>query len=163
MNEAVKQAEFIVTTTGCRDILREEHFDVIKDGCILANSGHFDNEISKKALEEMSASKSIARENVTEYTFADGRKIYLLAEGRLVNLAAGQGHPVEIMDMSFALQALAIEYLVENHGTLSPAVHQLPRELDEWVARAALRAMDVEIDELTDEQQKYLCDWREGT
>lgn len=163
MSEAVKQADFIVTTTGCKDVLRRESFEVMKDGCILANSGHFDNEISKKDLQEISVSTRSARENVTEYTLKNGRKIYLLAEGRLVNLVAGQGHPVEIMDMSFSLQALAVEHLAKHHEELSPIVHLIPKELDEWVARAALRAMNVEIESLTEEQMNYLSGWREGT
>jgi adenosylhomocysteinase len=163
MIEAVRDADFVVTTTGCKDVVRKEHLMRMKDNCILANSGHFDNEISKKDLEALSSSKRIARENVTEYTLKDGRRINLLADGRLVNLAAGQGHPVEIMDMSFALQALAVEYLAKNHDRLEPKVHELPRDLDEWVAWTALKSMGVRIDSLTDEQKRYLREWREGT
>lgn len=163
MIEAVKDADFIVTTTGCKDIIRKEHFKKMKDGCVLANSGHFDNEISKSDLEAISSSKRIARENVMEYTLKDGRRIDLLADGRLVNLAAGQGHPVEIMDMSFSLQALAIEHLAKNHDKLEPRVHDIPRELDTWVAKAALKSMGIRIDSLSDEQKRYLREWREGT
>lgn len=163
MIEAVTGADFIVTTTGCKDIIRREHFEAMKNGCVLANSGHFDNEISKRDLEKISASKRVARENVVEYTLKNGKKICLLADGRLVNLAAGQGHPVEIMDMSFALQALGVEYLAMNSKKMKPGVHNIPNELDEWVARAALRSMDVKIDSLTKDQKKYLSEWREGT
>ncbi|MEM2839670.1 MAG: adenosylhomocysteinase [Thermoplasmata archaeon] len=163
MIEAVKDADFIVTTTGCKDVVRREHFERMKDNCVLANSGHFDNEISKKDLDALSSSKRVARENVVEYTLKDGRRINLLADGRLVNLAAGQGHPVEIMDMSFALQALAIEYLAKNHERLEPKVHEIPRELDRWVAKTALRSLGIRIDTLSDEQKRYLREWREGT
>jgi len=163
MIEAVKDADFIVTTTGCKDVIHKRHFEKMKDNCVLANSGHFDNEISKKDLEALSSSKRIARENVVEYTLKDGRRINLLADGRLVNLAAGQGHPVEIMDMSFALQALAVEYLAKNHEKLEPKVHEIPRELDRWVAETALRSMGVKIDTLSDDQKRYLQEWREGT
>jgi adenosylhomocysteinase len=111
----------------------------------------------------MSTSTRNARENTTEYVLKDGKKVYLLAEGRLVNLAAGQGHPVEIMDMSFALQALGVEYLAKHHGEMSPKVHEIPEELDEWVARVALKSMKVDIDRLTKGQERYLNEWREGT
>ena len=163
MIDAAKDADFIVTATGCKDVVRKEHLKVINDKCVLANSGHFDNEISKPDLEAMSKSTRAARENTTEYALKNGKKVYLLAEGRLVNLAAGQGHPVEIMDMSFALQALGVEYLAKNHGKMDAKVHEIPRELDEWVAWVALKSMEVEIDRLTKEQEKYLNEWREGT
>ena len=163
MIEAVKDADFIVTTTGCKDVIRKEHFQVMKNGCVMANSGHFDNEISKADLNAMAVSKRVARENVIEYSLKNGKKICLLADGRLVNLAAGQGHPVEIMDMSFALQALGVEYLAKNSKKLKPGVHSIPKALDDWVAHAALRSMEVKIDSLTKEQKKYLSEWREGT
>jgi adenosylhomocysteinase len=163
MIEAAKDADFIVTVTGCKDVVRKEHLKIINDKCVLANSGHFDNEISKPDLCEMSTSTRNARENTTEYVLKNGKKVYLLAEGRLVNLAAGQGHPVEIMDMSFALQALGVEYLAKHHSKMSPKVHEIPEELDEWVARVALKSMKVDIDRLTKGQEKYLNEWREGT
>ncbi len=163
MIEAAKGADFIVTATGCKDVVREEHLKIINDNCVLANAGHFDNEVSKADLKKLSVSTRVARENTTEYALKGGKKVYLLADGRLVNLAAGQGHPVEIMDMSFALQALGVEYLARHHGELSPKVHEIPEELDEWVAWVALDSMKVEIDCLTKGQEKYLNEWREGT
>ena len=163
MMDAAKDADFIVTATGCKDVVRKEHLKIINDKCVLANAGHFDNEISKPDLKGMSVSSRIARENTTEFALKNGKKVYLLAEGRLVNLAAGQGHPVEIMDMSFALQALGVEYLAKHHKKMAPKVHEIPRELDRWVALVALKSMKVEIDCLTKDQAKYLNEWREGT
>jgi adenosylhomocysteinase len=163
MGEAVPLADFIVTVTGCIDVVRKEHFEKMKDGCVMANSGHFDVEINKKALEKMSVSQRKARPMVEEYVLPDGRKLYLLAEGRLVNLSAGQGHPVEIMDMSFSLQALSAEYLVKKGRTISPAVHPVPREIDDAVARAALRTYGAHLDTLNDEQKHYLASWQVGT
>lgn len=160
--EGIKKADLVVTATGCKDVIGEEEISNAKDGCILANSGHFDNEISKDALKELSVSTREVREDVLEYRMNDGRKIYLLAEGRLVNLAVGQGHPVEIMDMSFSLQMLAAEYLVKKQG-LSPQVYNIPRGIDEKVARLRLEVDDIEIDTLTDEQIRYLEEWKEGT
>ncbi len=128
----------------------------------MANSGHFDNEISKTVLENLSVSSRIVREDVKEYKMNDGRKIYLLADGRLVNLAIGQGHPAEIMDMSFALQMLAAEYIMKNKE-LEPGVHNIPRKLDERVARLELETRGIIIDELTKEQRDYLTGWEEGT
>ena len=163
MIEAVKQADFIVSATGVKDIVRKEHFEAIKDGCVLANSGHFDNEISKKDLEDMAIEKRRVRDFVDEYVLKNGKKIYLLGEGRLINLAAGQGHPVEIMDMSFAIQALSAGYIAENHESMEKKVYQVPYEIDEKVARIKLASMGIEIDRLTEEQIKYINDWREGT
>ena len=163
MIEAVKQADFIVSATGVKDIVRKEHFEVIKDGCVLANSGHFDNEISKKDLEDMAIEKRGVRDFVDEYVLKNGKKIYLLGEGRLINLAAGQGHPVEIMDMSFAIQALSAGYIAENHESMEKKVYQVPYEIDEKVARIKLASMGIEIDRLTEEQIRYMNDWREGT
>lgn len=163
MTEAAKDADFIVTATGCKDVVRKEHLKIINDKCVLANAGHFDNEISKPDLLAESKSTRVARENTTEYCLKDGKKVYLLAEGRLVNLAAGQGHPVEIMDMSFALQALGVEHLALHHKEMKPGVFEIPHELDEWVARVALESMEIEIDRLTKSQVKYLNEWREGT
>jgi len=163
MMEAVKVADVIISATGVKDIVRKEHFQVIKDGCVLGNSGHFDNEVSKKALEELGAQPQKVRELVDEYLLPGGKKVYLIAEGRLMNLAAGQGHPVEIMDMSFSIQALALQHLVKEHASLRPGVYEVPKELDQEVARIKLRTMGVAIDKLTPEQIKYISAWQEGT
>ena len=163
MKEAAKIADFIVTVTGNINVVDKEHFEVMKDGCIVANSGHFDVEINLKALREMAVSQRDIRENVREYQLPDGRKIYILAEGRLVNLAAAEGHPAAVMDMSFANQALSAEYLVKNHQKLQPKVYKVPDELDFEVARLKLNAMGIKIDQLTDEQKEYLSSWEHGT
>jgi len=163
MAEAVSQADIVISVTGCKDVLREEHFRSMKDGCVLGNSGHFDNEISKRALESMASRKERVREHVDRYDLMDGRRVYLVAEGRLMNLASGQGHPVEIMDMSFSIQALALEHLVRNHAKMGPNVYPVPAEMDDLVARIKLRTLGLSIDQLTPGQQKYLCDWQEGT
>lgn len=163
MSEAVRQADIIISVTGCKDVVREEHFLSMKDGCVLGNSGHFDNEVSRKALESMSFRKERVREHVDRYDLKGGRKVYLVAEGRLMNLAAGQGHPVEIMDMSFSIQALALEHLVRNHSRMEAKVYPVPAEMDDTVARIKLRTMGLSIDSLTAEQLKYLNDWQEGT
>ncbi|HYA55100.1 MAG TPA: adenosylhomocysteinase, partial [Thermoplasmata archaeon] len=163
MLDAAKEADFIVTVTGNTDIVREEHFRVLKDGCVLANSGHFDVEVSKRDLEGMAVSHRTARPNVEEYRFADGRRAYLLGEGRLINLAAGQGHPVEIMDLSFALQALSAEHLAKHGKEMAARVHPVPPELDREVARAALAPLGIGLDERTDEQVKYAAAWEGGT
>ncbi len=163
MAEAVGEADFIVSVTGCKDIVRKEHLENIKDGCVLANSGHFDNEICKTGLDETAESKTRVREYVEEYRLNNGKRVYLLGEGRLVNLAVGQGHPVEIMDMSFAIQAGCAERLVTHREELKPKVYDVPPEMDELVARLKLKAMGVTIDSLSDVQKAYLCDWKEGT
>jgi adenosylhomocysteinase len=163
MMEAVKVADVIISATGVKDIVRKEHFQVIKDGCVLGNSGHFDNEVSKKALAELGAQPQKVRELVDEYQLPGGKKVYLIAEGRLMNLAAGQGHPVEIMDMSFSIQALALQHLVKEHAHLKPGVYEVPKELDQEVAMIKLRTMGVAIDRLTPEQVKYISAWQEGT
>ncbi len=162
MREAAKVGDIFVTATGDRDVIVEEHFRLMKDGAILANSGHFNVEIDVKKLEEMSVSKREIRANVTEYDLGD-KKLYLLAEGRLVNLVAGDGHPVEVMDMSFSDQALAARYIAENAEKLECRVYRLPEELDRKVARLKLESMGIEIDRLTEEQKRYLSDWRQGT
>jgi adenosylhomocysteinase len=163
MAEAVREADFIVSVTGCKDIVRKEHLEYIKDGCVLANSGHFDNEICKTGLDELAVSKTRVREYVEEYRLKNGKRIYLLGEGRLVNLAVGQGHPVEIMDMSFAIQAGCAERLVTHRKDLKPKVSDVPPEMDDLVARLKLKAMGVTIDSLSEAQKAYLCDWKEGT
>lgn len=163
MREAAKIADIIVSATGCKDVVTSADIRVMKDGCILANAGHFDNEISKSALQKMSTKRRKVREYVEEYTLRNGRRVYLLADGRLVNLAAGQGHPVEIMDMSFSIQALCLEYLDFSSQTLEPDVYDVPDHIDEMVARLKLQTMGVRIDRLSKEQQAYVRSWREGT
>ncbi|WP_457636044.1 adenosylhomocysteinase [Persephonella sp.] len=163
MIEAAKIADFIVTVTGNINVVDKQHFEVMKDGCIVANSGHFDVEINLKALREMAVSQRDIRENVREYKMPDGRSIYILAEGRLVNLAAAEGHPAAVMDMSFANQALSAEYLVKNHQKLQHKVYKVPDELDFEVAKLKLNAMKIQIDELTPEQVEYLSSWEHGT
>jgi adenosylhomocysteinase len=163
MLEAARVADLIVTVTGAPGVVRAEHFRVLRDGCLLANAGHFDVEISKTELERMSVSHRPARPNVEEYKFADGRRAFLLGEGRLINLAAGQGHPVEIMDLSFALQALSAEHLAKYGTTMAVKVHAVPSELDRSVAEAALGPMGARIDERTPEQLRYRDEWQGGT
>ena len=163
IREAVKQADLIVTVTGNADIISGDDFKYMKDGCMLANSGHFNVEINRQDLEAISTEVKEVRESIEEFTTKDGRKIYLLADGRLVNLSAarGQGHPAEIMDMSFAVQALSAKYILEND--LPVGVTKAPDEIDYNVASMKLKAMDIEIDSLTDKQKAYLANWQEGT
>lgn len=161
MLEAAKEGDFFVTVTGNRDVIRGEHYAVMKDGAILSNAGHFDVEVNKPELEALSASKRTVRRNIEEYKLKDGRSIYLLAEGRLVNLAAGDGHPAEIMDMTFALQALALKYVNDQYQTIGSKVVNVPYELDEQVARFKLASMGLAIDALTEEQSAYLAGWAE--
>jgi len=161
MKEAAKHGDYFVTVTGNKDCIRKEHYEVMKDGAILSNAGHFDVEINKVELEALATSKRVVRKNIEEFTMADGRKIYLLAEGRLVNLAAGDGHPAEIMDMTFALQAISLEYANKNYQTLGKKVLPVPNELDQLVASYKLEALGITIDKLTKEQQDYLDSWAE--
>jgi adenosylhomocysteinase len=163
MAQAAPQADIVISATGCKDVVRREHLLVLKDGCVLGNSGHFDNEVSRKALEDLAGAPKRVREFVDEYRFQDGRRAYLIAEGRLMNLSAGQGHPVEIMDMSFSIQALALEHLVRNSGSMRPEVYTIPKEMDDEVARLALSSMGVAIDTLNQDQLDYLHSWKEGT
>jgi adenosylhomocysteinase len=163
MQEAARDADMIVSATGCKDIVTADDIKVMRDGCVLANSGHFDNEISKAALEKLSKKHRKVREMVEEYQLKNGRKVYLLADGRLVNLAAGQGHPVEIMDMSFAIQTLCLEYLDFSAQTLEPDVYDVPDHLDDMVAKMKLETMGIKIDRLSKGQQNYVRSWREGT
>jgi len=164
IRDAARVGDLFVTVTGDTGVIRREHFELMKDGAILANSGHFDVEIDKSALRELATGGvRRLREFVDEYTLADGRRINLLGEGRLVNLAAAEGHPAAVMDMSFANQALAVEWMVKNHATLEKKVYPVPVEIDREVARLKLRAMNVEIDQLTAEQDEYLHSWQQGT
>ena len=163
IREAVKQADLIITVTGNADIICGDDFKYMKDGCMLANSGHFNVEINRPDLEAISTEVKEVRESIEEFTTKDGRKIYLLADGRLVNLSAarGQGHPAEIMDMSFAVQALSAKHILEND--LPVGVTKAPDEIDYTVASMKLDAMGIEIDSLTDSQKAYLANWQEGT
>ena len=163
IREAVKQADLIVTVTGNADIICGDDFKYMKDGCMLANSGHFNVEINRPDLEAISTEVKEVRESIEEFTTKDGRKIYLLADGRLVNLSAarGQGHPAEIMDMSFAVQALSAKHILEND--LPVGVTKAPDEIDYNVASLKLQAMGIEIDSLTDKQKAYMANWQEGT
>lgn len=161
--EAAKIGDIFVTVTGNKEVLRDEHFKVMKDGVILANAGHFDVEIDIPALEKIAQSKRKIRPMIDEYLLEDGRRIYLLAEGRLVNLASAEGHPSSVMDMSFATQALCIEFLAKNSDSLKPDVYPVPKEVEETVARLKLASLGVRIDELTQEQRRYLQTWVEGT
>ncbi len=163
MEEAAKLGDFFVTVTGNTSVIRREHFEVMKDGAIVANSGHFNVEIDLHDLEEMSEAVREVRPNVKEYKLKDGRRIYVLADGRLVNLAAAEGHPASVMDMSFANQALSARYIKKHRGELERRVYPVPRSIDERVARLKLEALGVEIDELTPEQIKYLSSWELGT
>lgn len=156
MDEAAKIGDLFVTLTGCKDVIRREHLEVMKDGALLANSGHFDVEIDKIALSDMAVEEWQRKPNIRGYRMPDGRILNLLAEGRLVNLAAGNGHPAEIMDMSFAIQAKGLEYLAKNRGKLENKVYAVPAEIDREVAAIKLRANGVKIDYLSDEQKAYL-------
>ncbi|GIO39150.1 adenosylhomocysteinase [Paenibacillus antibioticophila] len=161
MMEAAKLGDFFVTVTGNRDVIRGEHYDVMKDGAILSNAGHFDVEVNKPELAERSSSIRTVRRNIEEYQLKDGRKVYILAEGRLVNLAAGDGHPAEIMDMTFALQALSLKYVNDRYQQIGKTVVNVPYELDEQVARFKLESLGLSIDSLTSEQISYLDSWQE--
>ena len=163
MSEATKVGDIFVTSTGNINCIRREHFEVMKDGVIMANAGHFDVEISKPDLKSLAVEINNPRPHITEYKLKDGRRLNLLAEGRLVNLAAADGHPAEIMDMSFALQAKAAEYIKNNHEKLEPKVYVLPREIDEMVAKIKLKSLGIKIEKLTEEQKQYLESWEHGT
>ncbi len=162
IDKASVVGDVFVTTTGNISVIRKEHMLEMKDGAIIANSGHFNVEINIPDLESISSGKRTLRSNLEEYTVQNGRKLHLIAQGRLVNLAAAEGHPSEVMDMSFANQALCVRYLVEKSG-MDPKVYSVPKDVDELVARLKLKAMNVEIDELTEEQNRYLATWEAGT
>jgi adenosylhomocysteinase len=163
MTEAAAQSDVIVSATGDKHVLDKSHFEVMKDGCLVANSGHFNVEINIPALEAMAANKSRPRPFIEEYELKDGRRIRLLGEGRLINLAAAEGHPAAVMDMSFANQALSLRYMLENHESLENRVYGVPEEIDKEIARLKLAAMGIQIDTLTPEQASYLASWQEGT
>jgi adenosylhomocysteinase len=164
LREAARIGDLFITVTGDTSVIRREHMELMKDGAILANSGHFDVEIDKGALRELATGGvRTFRGSVEEFTLADGRRLHLLGEGRLVNLAAAEGHPSAVMDMSFANQALSVEWLVKHRGELERRVYPVPEEIDREVARLKLRAMGIEIDQLTDEQERYLRSWEQGT
>ncbi len=163
MIEAAKEGDVFVTVTGNKHVIREEHFRVMKDGAIVCNSGHFDIEIDLEALKKMAVEVKQVRDFTQQYVLQDGKSIVVLGEGRLVNLAAAEGHPSAVMDMSFANQALACEYLVKNKGKLSPGIHPVPPEIDQEIARLKLQGMGITIDTLTPEQIEYLNSWTIGT
>jgi adenosylhomocysteinase len=161
--QAAAVADFMITVTGNKHVIDTPHFDVMKDGCVIANSGHFDVEINLEALRTLSRKTTRPREHVEEYWMADGRRIRLLAQGRLVNLSAAEGHPAAVMDMSFANQAFSLAHLCVHGREMAHKVHPVPEQIDQHVARMKLASMDLEIDQLTPEQQHYLNSWKEGT
>jgi adenosylhomocysteinase len=163
MNEAAEVGELFVTLTGNKSVIGREHFERLKSGAILCNSGHFNVEIDLETLAKLASSRRHVREFVEEFALRDGRRIYVLGEGRLINLAAAEGHPASVMDMSFANQAQAVDYLVHNHASLEKRVYAVPEDLDKRVARMKLESMGVKIDRLTPEQERYLASWSEGT
>jgi adenosylhomocysteinase len=163
MSEAAKIGDIFVTVTGNKNVLAGDHFEKMKDGAVLCNSGHFNVEIDIPALEKMSGSHKPARDFVEEYSTRDGRKLYLLGEGRLINLAAAEGHPASVMDMSFANQALSAEYMLKHSADLKNEVYPVPEAIDRHIAKLKLESMGVAIDRLTPEQEQYLASWDEGT
>jgi adenosylhomocysteinase len=163
MEEAAKLGDVFCTVTGNKNVLAKQHFEVMKDGAIISNSGHFNVEIDIPSLEKLTSSKRTTRNFVDEYTMKDGRRINLLGEGRLINLAAAEGHPASVMDMSFADQSLSCEYMVKNHASLENKVYIVPAELDKRVAKLKLESLGIKIDRLTPEQEEYLASWSEGT
>ena len=163
MNQASKIADVFVTLTGDINVIDQHHFELMKDGAIVANSGHFNVEINIPALEEMARGKRLVRPFVEQYELEDGRRINLLGEGRLINLVAAEGHPSSVMDMSFANQALSLEYMYKNAARLEKQVYTVPEEIDRDIARLKLTGMGIVIDTLTPEQEAYLNSWEEGT
>jgi adenosylhomocysteinase len=163
MSEAAREGDIFVTVTGDLNVIDRQHFEAMKDGAILANSGHFNSEINLKALDSMATGVRQVRPSVQEYKLGDGRRLHVLGEGRLINLAAAEGHPAAVMDMSFANQALCAEYMAKNSSTLENKVYDVPDDIDAEVARLKLNAMGIEIDTLTEEQRHYLSSWEEGT
>jgi adenosylhomocysteinase len=163
MHDAAAIGDIFVTVTGNKSVINRDHFDKLKNGAILCNSGHFNVEIDLEHLSRIASSRRPMREFVEEFALRDGRRIYVLGEGRLINLSAAEGHPASVMDMSFANQALSVEHLVQNHASLEKRVYSVPEELDRQVARMKLESMGVKIDRLSVEQEKYLSSWSEGT
>jgi adenosylhomocysteinase len=163
MSEAAKEGDFFVTLTGNTDVIRTEHFQMMKDGAILANSGHFNVELNLEELAKLSVNKCLVKEGIDEYTLPSGVRINVLGEGRLINLAAAEGHPSSVMDMSFANQALAAEYLVRHGDRLAKGVFPVPEEIDRRIAELKLQALRITIDILTEKQQEYLASWESGT
>ena len=163
MDQAARVGDIFVTATGDKSVIAKQHFELMKDGAILANTGHFNVEIEIPALRALATSTRQAREFVEEFVLADGRRVYLLADGRLVNLSAAEGHPAQVMDMSFANQALSAEWVIQNAASLERTVYVVPKEIDDEIARLKLATMGVDIDQLTEEQAKYLASWDEGT
>ena len=163
MIEAAKEGDILISATGDLHVFDRSHFEVMKDGAMMANSGHFNVEINIPALEEMAVNVRRVREFVDEYELADGRRLYILGEGRLINLAAAEGHPSAVMDMSFANQSLAAEYIKNHHQALENNVYSVPEKIDHNIARLKLEAMGIQIDNLTPEQEDYLRSWSHGT
>jgi len=163
MSKAARIGEIFITVTGCKDVLRKEHFQVMKDGAILCNSGHFNVEIDIDELEKMAYKKEKVRHETVGYKLKDGRTLFLLGEGRLINLASAEGHPPQVMDLSFANQALSALYLKNKGKELQKKVYSVPEEIDNEIARLKLKTLNIEIDKLTKEQEKYLSSWQEGT
>ncbi|MFH1294375.1 MAG: adenosylhomocysteinase, partial [Candidatus Aenigmatarchaeota archaeon] len=163
MEDAAKEGDIFITTTGNKGIITLDHIRKMKDSSILANAGHFDNEIDVKALEEKAEEKEEVRPLFKRYRICCGKDVYLCGEGRLVNLTCAEGHPSSVMDLSFAGQALAVEYIAKNHAKLKPGVIRLPDEIDEGIARIKVKSMGLAIDDLTSEQRKYMSGWKEGT
>jgi adenosylhomocysteinase len=163
MAEAARIGDIFITVTGDKSVLIREHFEHMKDGAVLCNSGHFNVEIDLPALEKMASSKRVTKPMVDEYVMRDGRKVYVLGEGRLINLASAEGHPASVMDMSFANQALSVEYLLKNSATLEKKVYPVPENIDKQVAKMKLESMGIKIDRLTPAQEEYLASWSEGT
>ncbi len=163
MNEAASIGDVFCTVTGCKSVISRDHFERMKNGAIVCNSGHFNVEVDLEALAQMASSRKPVRDFVEEFAMRDGRKVYVLGEGRLINLAAAEGHPASVMDMSFANQALCAEYMVKNAAKLEKRVYSVPEEIDKSVARMKLEAMGIKIDRLTLEQEQYLASWSEGT
>ena len=163
MDDAAREGDIFVTVTGDVNVLDRKHFEVMKDGVILANSGHFNSEINLKALDELATGVRQVRPSVQEYRLADSRRLFLLGEGRLINLAGAEGHPAAVMDMSFANQALCAEYMVKNHKSLEKQVYDVPKNIDQEISRLKLKSLGIKIDILSPEQERYLASWQEGT
>ncbi len=163
MEDAIKDADMVITATGMTDVVREEHFKIAKDKCIFANAGHFDVEINKEHLMSISKEKRTVRKYVDEYIFGNGKKLYLLGEGRLINLVGGQGHPVEIMDLSFSIQALTAEFIIKNHKKLEKKVYPVPRDIDVQVSNISREIFSIDIDVLNEKQKRYMESWNFGT